>query len=92
MLTFEVDPQVRDAWFRADAEVWTAFVETCDGFVRKEVWMDPDRRGEVTVAIWWESMAQWKAIDPSAVAEVDARMGHLAFEPTCRAFEVVGPD
>lgn len=89
LLTFEVRPQVTDAWLEADASVWTAFLETCDGFVRKEVWIDPDRAGEVTVAIWWESMAQWKSVDPETVAEVDARMGDLAVEPTCRSFEVV---
>ncbi|MEM7287210.1 MAG: TIGR03792 family protein [Actinomycetota bacterium] len=90
MLSFDVDPQVRGAWLEADARVWTAFLETCDGFVRKEVWVDADDEGApVRVVIWWGSMAQWKAVGPEAVAEADARMGDLAVEPTCRAFEVV---
>ena len=51
LLTFEIRPHVRNAWLDADEKVWTAFLETCDGFVRKEVWIDPDRPDEVTVAI-----------------------------------------
>ena len=92
LLTFEIRPHVRNAWLDADEKVWTAFLETCDGFVRKEVWIDPDRPDEVTVAIWWRSMAQWKSIDSEAVARVDARMGDLAVEPTCRSFEVARGD
>ena len=92
LLTFEIRPHVRNAWLDADEKVWTAFLETCDGFVRKEVWIVPDRPDEVTVAIWWRSMAQWKSIDSEAVARVDARMGDLAVEPTCRSFEVARGD
>lgn len=58
-----------------EAAVWTAFLRTCDGFVRKEVWLPEDDDSLVVVMIWWESMAQWKAVTAEQCDEVDHRMG-----------------
>lgn len=74
-----------------DEAVWTAFLRTCPGFVRKEVWVPADRPGVVVVQIWWRSREQWKAITAEQVAEIDARMGDLYAEPVCREYTVAWP-
>ena len=90
LLTFRVDPGERDRWLAVEEEVWSRYLEGCDGFVRKEMWLPEEDPGTVRAVIWWESMGQWKAIGPEAVAEVDARMGDWLREPTsCEAYEVL---
>ncbi len=90
VLTVEVDPAERSGWLQADETVWTRHLRTCDGFVAKERWLDPERPGEVTVVIWWASREQWKAITADEVAAVDARMGEWRREPRCREYRVLG--
>lgn len=87
MLTFQVADSDRDGWVQADRRVWTSFLESCDGFVRKELWLEaPD---VVHAVIWWESMEQWKAIDAATVVRLDAEMGQWHRDATCRAFNVL---
>lgn len=87
MLTFPVAGPDRDGWLQADRRIWTSFLETCDGFVRKELWHEtPD---VIHAVIWWQTMEHWKAIDATTVARLDADMGTWHREPTCRAFNVL---
>lgn len=88
-LTIEVDPLQRDAYVARDAAVWTPFLESCDGFVDKQVWLPHDRLDLVVVVIRWESLAQWKAIGHEQVAEVDQKMGELHTDAiSCRSYQV----
>ena len=74
-LHFHCEPDERDRFIEAEGLIWTRFLQTCDGFVRKELWLPEDDPGLVVVMIWWASMALWKAISAEQCAEVDARMG-----------------
>ena len=89
LLTFEIEPEIREAWMDLEERVWSRFLERQPGFVRKELWVSDDAPSEVHAVIWWESMEQWKSITPEQVAEVDERMGDLVREPTCRAMQVL---
>ena len=76
-LHFAVEPEDREQFMHVEARVWTEFLKTCDGFLRKEVWL-PDgelNANKVVVMIWWSTMAQWKAITMEQCDEVDKRMG-----------------
>ena len=88
LLTFHVAEHERDEWLRVEEDVWSRFLEQQDGFVRKEMWIEEGDTSTIHAVIWWESMEQWKAIGPEAVAAVDERMGELLREPTCRTFHV----
>jgi uncharacterized protein (TIGR03792 family) len=90
-LTFDVPVDRRDAWMEREEAVWSRFLEAQPGFVRKELWGSDDEGDEGTVhaVIWWESTDQWKAIGPETVAGVDALMGDLLIEPTCRSWRVL---
>jgi uncharacterized protein (TIGR03792 family) len=74
-LQFEVDPADREEFLRVEEKIWTGFLATCDGFVRKEVWVPEDDLGRVIVMIWWNTMEQWKTITMQQCDEVDALMG-----------------
>jgi uncharacterized protein (TIGR03792 family) len=88
-LTFEVSADELEEWLNVEEEVWSRFLETQVGFLRKEMWVE---RGDVTVVhavIWWRSEQEWKLITPEEVAAVDARLGSWFREPTMRVFDVV---
>ncbi len=89
MLTFRVPGDRVEAWLRADAAVWTTFLEDQPGFVRKEVWRD-DADESIQALIWWESLELWKAITMDDVDAIDERMtrafGEVSPAPTMRSF------
>jgi uncharacterized protein (TIGR03792 family) len=78
-LTFEVPIEWHDRYIQADAEIWTPFLQSCPGYVGKQVWRSPDHRDQLTLIIQWETRAQWKAIAPTKLAALDrqfvARLG-----------------
>ena len=87
-LTFSVAPDDLSQWLEVEREVWTRYLETVPGFVRKEIWTEQE--GTVHAVIWWESSEAWQAVTPEQVAAVDARMGAWYREPTMREFAVIG--
>jgi uncharacterized protein (TIGR03792 family) len=87
-LRFAVPPAQVDAFLARDDEVWTTFLQTCDGFVAKEVWLPEPADGHVVVQIWWNSLEQWQAIPGEVLTEVDARMGDLWVEASCSVYRV----
>ena len=74
VLRFGVAAHEREEFMAVERSVWTDFLRRQDGFLAKEVWV-PVEGDDVIVTIWWESLAQWKAITPEHCAEVDERMG-----------------
>ena len=89
MLRFEVAESDRDAWLEAEHRVWTGFLRTVPGFLRKETWIDDEEPGVVTVVIWWESLAHWRAVTPEQCEAVDAQMGEWFRPCTMRSWRVV---
>ncbi|MDH3753106.1 MAG: TIGR03792 family protein [Acidimicrobiia bacterium] len=89
LLTFTVSPVDRAQWLEVEERTWSRFLESQDGFVRKEMWVSAADESQVHAVIWWASLAQWKAIGPDAVRAVDDRMGEWFREPTVRTFDVV---
>ncbi len=67
-LVFVVAPDFVEKFIEIDHEIWTKMLAGYDGFVRKEVWVNDDKKGEITTIIYWETMDKWKAIP---VADLD---------------------
>lgn len=89
-LEFDIPADELPAYLAHDRRVWTAWLESRPGFVRKEVWRSVDRPGTVIMQIWWETRDHWKAITMEEVAAVDAQMGEwFRGHPACREYEVV---
>lgn len=84
-LMVQVEPEWHDRYLEADAEIWTTFLQSCPGFVSKQVWQNPDRLDEITFVIQWQTREDWKSINPEALAEVDRQF----VERLDRSFELV---
>lgn len=89
MLRFAVDPEERSEWLEVEERTWSRFLERQPGFVRKEMWVEEGDHDHVHAVIWWESLAQWKAVGPDAVRAVDETMGSWLRRATLRTFHVV---
>lgn len=91
-LTVTMPAERVDAYLARDAEIWTPFLETCDGYLGKETWLPSDRPGTVVLIIRWASMEQWKSITPDEVDTVDELMGDCIPDTLqCRDYVVVDP-
>jgi uncharacterized protein (TIGR03792 family) len=89
-LTFDVEAEAFERWLAREAEAWDDLLRAQDGFLGKEVWLDPDGAGTtVRVLVWWASRTQWKAVDPEALADADRRMGDLLRPSRCREYRRV---
>jgi hypothetical protein len=42
-LTIEVPEADRDRFMVTDREIWTTFLANCPGFIRKQVWVNPEQ-------------------------------------------------
>lgn len=67
ILVFEVDPEHVDEYLWVDHEVWTlgeAFHPELDHipFLSKEVWLNDERPGEITLIFVFESMEAWQQV------------------------------
>ncbi|MGA0878704.1 MAG: TIGR03792 family protein [Ilumatobacteraceae bacterium] len=87
-LTFAVPQSEQENWLAIEESVWSRFLETQPGFLRKEIWIEEGAPDLVHAVIWWESTELWKRITPDQVAEVDARMGDAWRNCTMRVFDV----
>lgn len=72
-LKFIVTPELREKFVQQDDEIWTATLSQYPGFLRKEVWISPDRLDEVVVVIHWDSMEAWKSVPQDVLDQTDAR-------------------
>lgn len=70
-LTFEMAPEHRQQFIEKDTEIWTAALRQYDGFVSKEIWIDPAIANRVVEVIRWSTREAWKAIPEDELAAVD---------------------
>jgi uncharacterized protein (TIGR03792 family) len=70
-LTIEVPEADRDRFIATDREIWTRFLSSCPGFVRKQIWVNPKEPGQICLLIEWDHRPEYKAIDPEDLAAVD---------------------
>ncbi|MEM9275065.1 MAG: TIGR03792 family protein [Cyanobacteria bacterium P01_F01_bin.143] len=61
-LGFSVKPELREKFLAADQEIWTPVLAGSDGFLDKEVWLDPATGDRVFIIVRWQSRQQWKNI------------------------------
>ena len=88
-LTFKVDRIDHEAWLRIEEQTWSRFLETRPGFVKKEMWVDPENPDEIIAMIWWESRELWFSISQSDIDRVDAEMGTWFRQGTMQTYEVI---
>ena len=89
MLTFDVDPAIRDEWMAVEEKTWSRYLEQRPGFIRKELWLERGNPGQVHAIIHWESEAIWYTIPPEDITRVDAEMGPWFRDGTMKVWEVL---
>ncbi|MDC7235848.1 MAG: TIGR03792 family protein [Spirochaetales bacterium] len=87
-LIISIDPPDQvDRWIELDHEIWSKGLAKWPGYIRKEVWSNPDKPGILTILIYWESLEQWKAVDLDWLMETD-RLFDESFFPA--KAEIIG--
>lgn len=85
VLIFTMDPGDVEAFLEIDHQVWTlGEADSIDGtelpFLSKEVWLNDNRPGEITIVFVWPDQATWDAVGADAIqtrllTAFDARFG-----------------
>ena len=88
-LTFHVDPDDRAEWLIVEENTWSRFLERQPGFVRKQLWVEHGNLAQVHAMIEWRDLESWHAIPAAKLAAIDASMGLMCRDATCRAFDVL---
>ncbi len=70
-LGFAIKPQLRGEFLVQDQKIWTPVLANVDGFLGKEIWLDPARNDRVYVIVRWQSREQWKAISPEILEKTE---------------------
>ena len=83
-LDFRVKPELREKFIKEDERIWTAALAGADGFLGKEIWLDPQSRDRIFLVIRWQTREQWFSVSPELLAETDAKflsvMGEGSYE------------
>lgn len=80
-LRFRVDEAHRETFVQQDETIWTSTLSSYDGFLGKEVWINPNDRTEVITVIRWRDMESWNAI-PLEVLDATEQAFSAAMGPT----------
>ncbi|MBB32516.1 MAG: TIGR03792 family protein [Acidimicrobiaceae bacterium] len=88
-LTFNVPAEMREKWKSLDNEIWTTFLATQEGFVKKELWQSSENDGEFHAVIWWKDKQSWAAISSDQITKVDKGMGEFLITPKMKEFLVL---
>ena len=86
-----MDPTDVDRFLEIDHDVWTlGEAATLDGpeipFLAKEVWLNDERPGEVTIVFVWPDQATWDAV---GAADIQTRLTAAFDERFDRPYELV---
>jgi uncharacterized protein (TIGR03792 family) len=76
-LRFTVSPELREQFVQKDDEIWTCALATYPGFLGKEVWISPDTLSNVVMVIRWASFADWDAIPPNDLQQINAAFNQV---------------
>jgi uncharacterized protein (TIGR03792 family) len=74
VLCFQVPPGGQQAFIEQDERIWSRTLAQCPGFLRKEVWLDPDNAERITLVIYWASREDWQAFPQDCMEELDRQM------------------
>ena len=91
VLVFTVDPADLDDFLRIDHEVWTLGEAASLGgpdipFLSKEVWLNDQRPGEITIVFVWPDQSTWDAV---GAADIQTRLGEEFDRRFGRPYELV---
>ncbi len=83
VLCFQVPPGGQQAFIEQDEKIWSRTLAQCPGFLRKEVWLDPDNPERITLVIYWASREAWQAFPQDCMEDLDRQMRPYILKLEC---------
>ncbi|AFZ47576.1 hypothetical protein Cyast_1615 [Cyanobacterium stanieri PCC 7202] len=82
-IKFEVCSSYHGFFLAQDQLIWTNALQRYEGFMDKQVWLNPNHKDEIIFVISWASRELWKGIPPEDLALIDQEfqraMGDISF-------------
>jgi uncharacterized protein (TIGR03792 family) len=72
-LGFQIKPELREKFIQEDEKIWTVVLSKADGFLGKEIWIEPDKSDRIFLIICWQTREQWKAVPIELLQETEAK-------------------
>jgi uncharacterized protein (TIGR03792 family) len=72
-LQFQIPVEVQAHFIEKDRRIWTSFLAKQKGFIRKEVLTNHAKPEELTLLIYWQTLADWERIPKNRLDEVQTR-------------------
>lgn len=69
-LQFQIPIEVQANFIEKDRRIWTSFLSKQKGFIHKEVLTNIAKPEELTLLIYWQTLADWKRIPQNLLDEV----------------------
>ena len=71
-LRLEIPSEFKDAWLKAEKEVWEPWLSIQDGYLGRQIFWDKEKE-EALILVNWKSKGLWKSISISEVKEIQER-------------------
>jgi uncharacterized protein (TIGR03792 family) len=72
-LQFQIPVTVQANFIEKDRRIWTSFLSKQKGFIRKEVLTNLAKPEDLTLLIYWQTLADWEKIPKNRLDEVQTR-------------------
>ena len=72
-LNFWVEPELREKFITEDQQIWTPALATQDGFLGKEIWLNPESSDRLFLVIRWQTKQQWNAVPRELLDQTEAK-------------------
>ena len=71
-LRLEIPSKFKEAWLKAEKEVWEPWLSKQDGFLGREIFWNREKE-EALILINWENKKLWKSISMKEVNEIQEK-------------------
>ena len=89
-LGFQVVPELREKFIAEDEKIWTPVLADSDGFLGKEIWLDPSLEDRIYLVIRWQTLEQWKAVPVQLLRETEAKFSSVMGQDSYQMIESKG--
>ena len=71
-LRLEIPEEFKEAWLKAEKEVWEPWLSTQDGFLGRQIFWDKEKE-EALILVNWKNKRLWKSISIKEVNQIQEK-------------------
>ena len=71
-LRLEIPSEFKDAWLKAEKEVWEPWLSIQDGYLGRQIFWDKEKE-EALILVTWKNRTLWKKISIKEVNEIQEK-------------------